>query len=119
MIQGAILALKERNGSRYAILSFGRVLFMNLLTDLPPVYSRAALKKYVQANNKAVESGAKFDSQFNRAVKSGVDQGIFAQPKGKSIVYFLWRSRVLSMCALPKDRRDVRHMLDITLSCSC
>ena len=46
----------------------------------PP--SRVALKKYILANNKGVSSGTAFDSQFNRAVKAGVDQGIFAQPKG-------------------------------------
>ncbi len=46
--------------------------------------SRASLKKYVQNNNKGIEAGAKFDSQFNRAIKSGVESGIFAQPKGRS-----------------------------------
>ena len=92
---------------------------MNSLTNIPPAYSRAALKKYVQANNKGVESGAKFDSQFNRAVKSGVDQGIFAQPKGRSIVYFPWLSNVLSMCAWPKDRPNALHIPYITLLDSC
>ena len=48
------------------------------------LHSRVALKKYIQANNKGVGSGPTFDSQFNRAVKAGVEQGIFAQPKGVS-----------------------------------
>ncbi|TVY24655.1 Histone H1 [Lachnellula hyalina] len=61
MITDAIVNLKDRNGS-----------------------SRIALKKYVKANNKIKADGAMFDSQFNRALKSGVDKGVFAQPKGSS-----------------------------------
>ncbi|KAL9632538.1 MAG: hypothetical protein Q9164_005260 [Protoblastenia rupestris] len=59
MIRDAIIALKERNGS-----------------------SRSTLKKYVQANNKGMEPGASFDNMFNKAIKSGVEKGEFAQPKG-------------------------------------
>lgn len=61
MIKEAILALKERNGS-----------------------SRSALKKYILANNKNIAQGATFDTQFNRAIKAGVEKGEFAQPKGTS-----------------------------------
>ncbi|KAL2058441.1 hypothetical protein ABVK25_001169 [Lepraria finkii] len=61
MIKEAIMALKERNGS-----------------------SRSALKKYILANNKNVTPGATFDTQFNRAIKGGVEKGEFAQPKGTS-----------------------------------
>ena len=62
MIKDAILNLKERNGS-----------------------SRQAIKKYVQANNKiSAASPAVFDSQFNRSLKAGVENGDFAQPKGPS-----------------------------------
>ncbi|KAJ2901413.1 uncharacterized protein MKZ38_001895 [Zalerion maritima] len=62
MITDAILALKDRNGS-----------------------SRIKLKKYVKANNNiSVASDAVFDSQFNRALKAGVEKGHFEQPKGPS-----------------------------------
>ncbi|BCS22951.1 histone H1/H5 family protein [Aspergillus puulaauensis] len=62
MIKVAILNLKERNGS-----------------------SRQSIKKYVQANNKlAPASQNAFDSQFNKAIKVGVDKGDFLQPKGPS-----------------------------------
>jgi histone H1/5 len=61
MIKDAIINLKDRSGS-----------------------SRVALKKYVKANNKITAEGAFFDSLFNRALKSGVDKGVFAQPKGSS-----------------------------------
>jgi len=61
MITDAIINLKERNGS-----------------------SRVALKKYVRANNKITISDSMFDSLFNRALKAGVEKGIFAQPKGSS-----------------------------------
>ncbi|OKL63596.1 hypothetical protein UA08_02015 [Talaromyces atroroseus] len=62
MIKDAILNLKERNGS-----------------------SRQSLKKYVQSNNKiTVTSQAAFDSQFNKAIKAGVEKGEFSQPKGPS-----------------------------------
>ncbi|KAL3466807.1 linker histone H1 and H5 family-domain-containing protein [Aspergillus heterothallicus] len=62
MIKVAILNLKERNGS-----------------------SRQSIKKYVQANNKlAPASQNAFDSQFNKAIKTGVEKGEFLQPKGPS-----------------------------------
>jgi histone H1/5 len=44
--------------------------------------SRIALKKYVKANNKISANDNMFDSLFNRALKSGVEKGVFAQPKG-------------------------------------
>ncbi|KAI9745873.1 MAG: hypothetical protein M1818_000554 [Claussenomyces sp. TS43310] len=61
MIKDAITTLKDRQGS-----------------------SRVALKKYVKANNKINVNDAAFDNLFNKALKSGVDKGIFAQPKGPS-----------------------------------
>ncbi|KAL2853870.1 hypothetical protein BJY01DRAFT_205972 [Aspergillus pseudoustus] len=62
MIKVAILNLKERNGS-----------------------SRQSIKKYVLANNKlAPASQNAFDSQFNKAIKTGVEKGDFLQPKGPS-----------------------------------
>ncbi|KAI5302592.1 hypothetical protein KEM56_000538 [Ascosphaera pollenicola] len=62
MIKDAIINLKERNGS-----------------------SRPAIKKYILASNKIpVENKAAFDSQFNRALRAGVEKGDFAQPKGPS-----------------------------------
>jgi len=61
MIKDAIINLKDRQGS-----------------------SRVALKKYVKANNKINAQDAMFDSLFNRALKAGVEKGVFAQPKGSS-----------------------------------
>ncbi|EKV22022.1 Histone H1 [Penicillium digitatum] len=62
MIKDAIINLKERNGS-----------------------SRQAIKKYVQSNNKInVTSQSVFDSQFNKAIKAGVEKNEFTQPKGPS-----------------------------------
>lgn len=62
MIKEAILTLKERNGS-----------------------SRPAIKKYILANNKSTASTpAVFDSQFNKALRTGVEKGDFTQPKGPS-----------------------------------
>ncbi|KAF7590145.1 hypothetical protein BBP40_003215 [Aspergillus hancockii] len=62
MIKDAILNLKERNGS-----------------------SRQSIKKYVQANNKIASASTNaFDSQFNKAIKAGVEKGEFTQPKGPS-----------------------------------
>jgi histone H1/5 len=48
--------------------------------------SRIALKKYVKANNKISANDNMFDSLFNRALKSGVEKGVFAQPKGTCLV---------------------------------
>ncbi|KAK9241251.1 linker histone H1 and H5 family-domain-containing protein [Lipomyces kononenkoae] len=59
MIKEAILMLKERNGS-----------------------SRQALKKYIQANFKT--KATNFETQFNAALKRGVQSGEFVQPKGPS-----------------------------------
>jgi histone H1/5 len=47
--------------------------------------SRQALKKYVKANNNLnVVSDTMFDSLFNKALKAGVEKGVFEQPKGPS-----------------------------------
>ncbi|KAI0390504.1 hypothetical protein F5Y17DRAFT_444397 [Xylariaceae sp. FL0594] len=61
MITDAIIALKDRTGS-----------------------SRQSLKKYVRANNTITATDKMFDALFNKALKSGVDKGIFEQPKGPS-----------------------------------
>ena len=48
------------------------------------------MKKYVKANNSISVSDNMFDSLFNKALKNGVDKGVFEQPKGMSFpVYFL------------------------------
>jgi histone H1/5 len=59
MIKDAILQLKERNGS-----------------------SRQALKKYIQSNHEIQASN--FEVQFNAALRRGVQNGDFVQPKGPS-----------------------------------
>lgn len=58
MIADAISTLKERKGS-----------------------SRQAIKKYIQSNFKDLKN---FDTQFNAALRRGVDKGDFTQPKGPS-----------------------------------
>ncbi|KAI7881461.1 hypothetical protein K492DRAFT_206820 [Lichtheimia hyalospora FSU 10163] len=60
MIKAAIIELKERKGS-----------------------SRQALKKYLLANYD-LTANSHFDSQFNAAIKRGVNKGVFSQPKGSS-----------------------------------
>jgi hypothetical protein len=45
--------------------------------------SRQSLKKYVKANNNISVTDKMFDSLFNKALKNGVDKGVFEQPKGK------------------------------------
>ena len=44
-------------------------------------YSRQALKKYIQSNFKDLKN---FDTQFNAALRRGVEKGDFTQPKGPS-----------------------------------
>ena len=44
--------------------------------------SRQSLKKYVRANNNITVSDNMFDSLFNKALKAGVEKGVFEQPKG-------------------------------------
>merc|ERR1712000_500729 len=61
MIIDGIMNLKDRNGS-----------------------SRQALKKYVRANNNITVSDNMFDALFNKSLKSGVEKGVFEQPKGPS-----------------------------------
>ncbi|ROT38380.1 hypothetical protein SODALDRAFT_332948 [Sodiomyces alkalinus F11] len=61
MITDAIMHLKDRNGS-----------------------SRQSLKKYVRAQNDIKVTDRMFDSLFNKALKSGVEKGVFEQPKGPS-----------------------------------
>lgn len=49
------------------------------------VASRQALKKYVQNNNPInITSQSQFDTQFNRALRNGVEKEEFLQPKGWS-----------------------------------
>src|SRR5690606_40566069 len=57
-ISAAIINLKDRNGS-----------------------SRQAVKKYIQSTYK-IESNPSSDSHFNQALKRGVRNGDFLQPKG-------------------------------------
>lgn len=49
-----------------------------------PSHSRQSLKKYVKANNNINATDNMFDSLFNKALKAGVDKGVFEQPKGTS-----------------------------------
>ncbi|KAH3902286.1 histone H1 SCDLUD_002104 [Saccharomycodes ludwigii] len=61
MVSEAISTLKERQGS-----------------------SRQAIKKYVKGKFPETASAASFDHHFNNAIKKGVEQGLFVQPKGAS-----------------------------------
>lgn len=52
-------------------------------TDSHLPHSRPAIKKYILANNKSTAAtAAVFDSQFNKALRTGVEKGDFTQPKG-------------------------------------
>jgi len=84
MITDAIVTLKERNGS-----------------------SRAALKKYVKANNKITTGDAMFTSLFNRAIGTGVKKGVFAQPKGASGGVKLAKKEPKPAAAKPKTEKKV------------
>ncbi len=73
-------------------------------TDYASCYSRQAIKKYIQANNTTnAASSNVFDSQFNRALKNGVDKGEFSQPKGMSTMTYslasLFAFFELSVCS--------------------
>ncbi|KAK5961695.1 histone H1 PWA37_001068 [Arxiozyma heterogenica] len=46
--------------------------------------SRIALKKFVKESNPNLSSNSNFDHFFNLAIKKGVTDGIFEQPKGPS-----------------------------------
>jgi len=90
--------LKERNGSRlvhealessqaHFVYVGAAIVLLESLADSKALYSRQAIKKYIQANNTTnAASSNVFDSQFNRALKNGVDKGEFSQPKGTSSV---------------------------------
>ena len=70
--------------SRFVYL-FPRVTFDGHLAYRHVAHSRPSLKKYLKANHKNLASSdAVFDTQFNKAIKSGVEKGDFAQPKGMS-----------------------------------
>lgn len=57
---------------------------------------------YVKANNKlSTSSDAQFDSLFNRALKGGVDKGVFVQPKGQSPPPMLCMPLSLVPCRRP------------------
>ena len=47
-----------------------------------PSTSRQKLKQYVKSNNNITVSQNMFDSLFNKALKNGVEKGVFQQPKG-------------------------------------
>ena len=75
-------------------------------------YSRLALKKYILANNKNVTPGATFDTQLNKAIKSGVEKGEFAQPKGMYFIDFiLSRKSVRSTLCLVYLRYLLVHIV--------
>ena len=84
MAAGKLLFALKRNKSRFVYL-FARVFFDGHLADPIVALSRPSLKKYLKANHKNLASSdAVFDTQFNKAIKSGVEKGDFAQPKGTS-----------------------------------
>lgn len=58
-------------------------MFLESFVNRETFRSRQAIKKYIQANNNTnAASSNVFDSQFNRALKNGVEKGEFSQPKG-------------------------------------
>lgn len=86
--------LKERNGSRSVVSRWitvseflftflSRCFFIQHITNSHLPHSRPAIKKYILANNKSTAAtAAVFDSQFNKALRTGVEKGDFTQPKG-------------------------------------
>ena len=76
------------------VIAHGRNIFSRSKTDFSS-FSRVAIKKYVQANHKAAASSASFETQLNKAIRTGVEKGEFAQPKGMS---FLRRTFSLNWC---------------------
>ena len=78
--------LFPRNQCNRALFTFfARVIFDGYLAYPVVAHSRPSLKKYLKANHKNLASSdAVFDTQFNKAIKSGVEKGDFAQPKGTS-----------------------------------
>lgn len=79
MIKEAIITLKERNGS-----------------------SRQSIKKYI-LSNKGVTDDKQFASQLNRALRSGVEKGEFAQPKGPSGPVKLAHKETAKKASPPKE----------------
>jgi len=63
----------------------GRVSHQTLGLTIYFATSRSALKKYILANHKPAASSTAFDNQFNKAMRTGVEKGEFAQPKGRFI----------------------------------
>ena len=61
----------------------GRIPHPSLSTNMFH-HSRVAIKKYVQANHKDAASSAAFETQLNKAIRTGVEKGEFEQPKGTS-----------------------------------
>ena len=47
--------------------------------------SRQKLKQYVKSNNNISVTQNMFDSLFNKALKAGVEKGVFQQPKGTQL----------------------------------
>ena len=84
MAAGKLLYAWKTLKSRFVYLC-ARVIFDGHLAHPTFVHSRPSLKKYLKANHKNLASSdAIFDTQFNKAIKSGVEKGEFAQPKGTS-----------------------------------
>ena len=83
MVAGKLQLCSSSNKSRF-VYHCGRVILMDHFANPTLLDSRSALKKYILANNKNIAQGATFDTQFNRAIKAGVEKGEFAQPKGGS-----------------------------------
>ncbi len=57
---------------------------MDAFVETNSYHSRQSLKKYVKANNTISATDKMFDALFNKALKAGVDKGVFEQPKGPS-----------------------------------
>ena len=82
MAAGKLFFCLKTVKARFVYL-FPRVIFDGHLAYPTVARSRPSLKKYLKANHKNLASSdAVFDTQFNKAIKSGVEKGEFAQPKG-------------------------------------
>lgn len=89
MAAGKLLFTLGKNKIALCLL-FARVIFNEHLADPIVAHSRPSLKKYLKANHKNLASSdAVFDTQFNKAIKSGVEKGDFAQPKGTTNLAYI------------------------------
>ena len=102
MVAGKLLARPVTSVNALSTL-VGRVVLILCMLTLRLLRSRAAIKKYVLANNKSLANSSNvFDAQFNKAIRTGVEKGEFMMPKGKLPFYvnLLVLTLLLHLCGV-------------------